>query len=157
MKYLKQFLIILVISYAGELLKYVLPLPIPASIYGMVILLVGLLTGWIALDAVKDVGKFLIEIMPVMFIPAGVGLMSSWGILKPLILPVSIITVVTITAIVINHQIITVVIQIIINQAVISRAMVEETQSQRARNHHLNQKQRNHPHHLIMVQQVQQL
>ena len=99
MKYLKQFLIILVISYAGELLKYVLPLPIPASIYGMVILLVGLLTGWIALDADKDVGKFLIEIMPVMFIPAGVGLMSSWGILKPLILPVSIITVVTIVTV----------------------------------------------------------
>ncbi|MCT7399011.1 CidA/LrgA family protein [Eubacterium sp. LFL-14] len=99
MKYLKQFLIILVISYAGELLKYVLPLPIPASIYGMVILLVGLLTGWIALDAVKDVGKFLIEIMPVMFIPAGVGLMSSWGILKQLILPVSIITVVTIVTV----------------------------------------------------------
>ena len=99
MKYLKQFLIILVISYAGELLKYGLPLPIPASIYGMVILLVGLLTGWIALDAVKDVGKFLIEIMPVMFIPAGVGLMSSWGILKPLILPVSIITVVTIVTV----------------------------------------------------------
>ena len=99
MKYLKQFLIILVISYAGELLKYVLPLPIPASIYGMVILLVGLLKGWIALDAVKDVGKFLIEIMPVMFIPAGVGLMSSWGILKPLILPVSIITVVTIVTV----------------------------------------------------------
>lgn len=99
MKYLKQFLIILVISYAGELLKYVLPLPIPASMYGMVILLVGLLTGWIALDAVKDVGKFLIEIMPVMFIPAGVGLKSSWGILKPLILPVSIITVVTIVTV----------------------------------------------------------
>ena len=99
MKYLKQFLIILLISFAGELLKYVLPLPIPASIYGMVTLLVGLLTGWIALDAVKDVGKFLIEIMPVMFIPAGVGLMSSWGILKPLILPVSIITVVTIVTV----------------------------------------------------------
>lgn len=99
MKYLKQFLIILLISFAGELLKYLLPLPIPASIYGMVILLVGLLTGWIALDAVKDVGKFLIEIMPVMFIPAGVGLMSSWGILKPLILPVSIITVVTIVTV----------------------------------------------------------
>lgn len=99
MKYLKQFLIILLISFAGELLKYVLPLPIPASIYGMVILLVGLLTGWIALDAVKDVGKFLIEIMPVMFIPAGVGLMSSWGILKPLLLPVSIITVVTIVTV----------------------------------------------------------
>ena len=96
MKYLKQFLIILVISYAGELLKYVLPLPIPASIYGMVILLVGLLTGLIALDAVKDVGKFLIEIMPVMFIPAGVGLMSSWGVLKPMLVPVLVVTVVAI-------------------------------------------------------------
>ena len=38
MKYLKQLLIILGISFLGELLKYFLPLPIPASIYGMVIL-----------------------------------------------------------------------------------------------------------------------
>ena len=57
---------------------------------------IGLMTGFIKLDAVKDVGKFLIEIMPIMFIPAGVGLMSSWSVLKPLLLPVSIITVVTI-------------------------------------------------------------
>ena len=40
MKYVKQFLIILAISLIGELLKYVLPLPIPASIYGMVIFIV---------------------------------------------------------------------------------------------------------------------
>ena len=40
MKYVKQFLIILAISLIGELLKYVLPLPIPASIYGMVILFI---------------------------------------------------------------------------------------------------------------------
>ena len=71
MKYLRQFLLILFISFLGELLKYFLPLPIPASIYGMVILFIGLLSGIIKLDAVKDVGKFLIEIMPVMFIPAG--------------------------------------------------------------------------------------
>lgn len=95
MKYLRQFLVILGISFVGELLKALLPLPIPASIYGMVILFIGLLTGWIPLDAVRDAGKFLIEIMPVMFIPAGVGLMASWGILKPMLLPVSIIVVVT--------------------------------------------------------------
>lgn len=93
MKLLKQILIILAISFIGELLKYLLPLPVPASIYGMVILFIGLLTGIIPLASVKDVGKFLIEIMPVMFIPAGVGLMSSWGTLKPVLLPVSIITV----------------------------------------------------------------
>ena len=65
MKYLKQFLMILAISFLGELMHQVLPLPVPASIYGMVILFVGLITGMIQLDWVKDAGKFLIEIMPV--------------------------------------------------------------------------------------------
>lgn len=101
MKYLRQFLIILAISFIGEILKYFLPLPIPASIYGMMILFIGLLTGIIPLEAVKDVGKFLIEIMPVMFIPAGVGLMSSWVNLKPVLLPVSIITVVSVVTVMI--------------------------------------------------------
>lgn len=96
MKYLKQFLIILLISLIGEVLKYFLPFPIPASIYGMVLLFIGLMTGIIKLEAVKETGKFLIEIMPVMFIPAGVGLMTSWQTLQPILLPVSIITVVTI-------------------------------------------------------------
>ena len=92
MKYLQQFLLILCISFVGEYLKYVLPLP-------MVILFIGLLTGLIKLEQVKDVGKFLIEIMPVMFIPAGVGLMESWGTLKPFVLPVSVITVITIVTV----------------------------------------------------------
>jgi holin-like protein len=95
MKYLKQFLIIIVISFIGELLKEILPLPIPASIYGMVILFAALVTGIIKLDAIKETSKFLIEIMPVMFIPAGVGLMSSWGVLSEMLLPVCVITVVT--------------------------------------------------------------
>ncbi|MBQ9304858.1 CidA/LrgA family protein [Butyrivibrio sp.] len=96
MKYLKQFLIILAISLLGEVLKAVLPLPIPASIYGMVLMFVFLLTGILKLDQVKDAGKFLIEIMPVLFIPAGVGLMSSWNVLQPVLIPVSVITVITI-------------------------------------------------------------
>lgn len=96
MKYVRQFLLILAISFIGELLKYVLPLPIPASIYGMAILFAGLMTGFIKLEAVKDTGKFLIEIMPLMFIPAGVGLMVSWGRLKPVLVPVCVVTAVTI-------------------------------------------------------------
>ena len=99
MKYIKQFLVIIAISLVGELLHYLLPLSVPASIYGMVIMFAGLMTGLIKLDAVKDAGKFMIEIMPVMFIPAGVGLMASWGVLKPMIVPVSIITVVTIVTV----------------------------------------------------------
>lgn len=95
MKFLKQLLIILTISFVGEALKYFLPLPIPASIYGMVLLFILLLTGVVKLDDVQDVGKFLIEIMPVMFIPAGVGLMASWGVLKPMLVPVVVIIVVS--------------------------------------------------------------
>ena len=57
----------------------------------MVILFIGLLSGIIKLDAVKDVGKFLIEIMPMMFIPAGVGLLNAWDTLKPVLVPVIVI------------------------------------------------------------------
>lgn len=99
MKYLKQFLIILLISLIGEILKYIVPLPIPASIYGMVILFLCLLTGFIKLEDVKETGKFMIEIMPVMFIPAGVGLVTSWSVLKPMLVPVCIITVVTLVTV----------------------------------------------------------
>ena len=95
MKYIKQFLVILGITFLGEILKLCLPLPIPASIYGMVIMFFGLMTGIIKLDMVTDTGRFLIEIMPVMFIPAAVGLIDSWGILKPICVPVIVITFIT--------------------------------------------------------------
>ena len=79
----------------GEILHAVLPLPIPASIYGLVLMLALLMTGALKLDAVEDAGKFMIEIMPVMFIPAGVGLMESWGELKAVLVPVLVITLVS--------------------------------------------------------------
>ena len=49
-------------------------------------------------DKVKLLRQFLvimIEIMPVMFIPAGVGLMESWGELKAVLVPVLVITLVS--------------------------------------------------------------
>lgn len=65
----------------GDLLHSVLPLPVPGSIYGIILLFALLKSGLLPLDAVKDTGKFLIEIMPVMFIPAAVGLVESWGVI----------------------------------------------------------------------------
>mgnify|MGYP000379302522 CR=1 FL=1 len=65
------------------------------SIYGLVLMLALLMTGALKLDAVEDAGKFMIEIMPVMFIPAGVGLMESWGELKAVLVPVLVITLVS--------------------------------------------------------------
>lgn len=101
MKYLRQFMIILLFSLLGETLKYVLPLPIPSSIYGMILLFVSLMTGIIKLDQVETVGKLLIEIMPIMFIPAGVKIMASWSVLEPMIVPVSVITVVVLIVVMI--------------------------------------------------------
>ena len=66
-KLLRQFLVIMAVSFVGEILHAVLPLPIPASIYGLVLMLALLMTGALKLDAVEDAGKFMIEIMPVMF------------------------------------------------------------------------------------------
>ena len=95
MKYVRQFLIILLISALGEGLYALLPLPIPASVYGLILMLTALMTGILKLEQVKEAADFLIEIMPVMFIPAGVGLLTAWGALKPIWLPIAVITAAT--------------------------------------------------------------
>lgn len=95
MRYLKQFTIILFISFLGELLHWLIPLPVPASIYGLLLMLGALCTGVVKLSSVRESGKFLIDIMPVMFIPASVGLLDSWGVLKPIWIPVAVITLVS--------------------------------------------------------------
>lgn len=95
MRYLKQFLIITLVSCIGELLYHLLPLPIPATIYGLVIMLGLLIFKIVPLDAVKETAEFLIEIMPVMFIPAGVGLIVYWPQLQNIIIPVCVIMVIS--------------------------------------------------------------
>jgi len=95
MKYLKQFGIILAITCAGEVMKDRIPLPIPASIYGLLLMILLLLTKRIKLEQVKEAGDFLIEIMPVMFIPAAAGLLNSWEQFKTILFPITIITVVS--------------------------------------------------------------
>ena len=95
MKFLKQFCIILLVSFAGEVINILIPLPVPASVYGLMLMLIALMTGIIKLPQVKETADFLVETMPVMFIPAAVGLIDSWGILRPVILPFAIIIFVT--------------------------------------------------------------
>ena len=95
MKYLQQFSIILFISFLGEMLRAMIPLPIPASVYGLVLMLLALCTGILQLKHVRETAVFLIEIMPVMFIPAAVGLLDSWSALQPIWIPVILITILT--------------------------------------------------------------
>ena len=95
MKYLRQFGIILAVTCVGEIMKYFIPLPIPGSIYGLILMFVLLLTKVIKVEHVKETGEFLIEIMPLMFISAGVGLITSWSQLQPFLVPLLVITVVS--------------------------------------------------------------
>lgn len=81
MKYLKQFLIISFICLVGELLAYFLPLPIPASVYGMVLLFFLLLTKVIKVSQVEDISSFFASIMPVFFISPSVKIITAWDLL----------------------------------------------------------------------------
>ena len=93
MKYLRQFCIILLVSALGEGLHILLPLPVPASVYGLVLMLGALASGILKLEQVEEAADFLVEIMPVMFVPAG--LLEAWGDLQPIWLPVVLITILT--------------------------------------------------------------
>ncbi len=95
MRFIRQFSIILFVSFVGEIFHYFIPLPIPASVYGLVLMLAALCIGILKVDQVKEASNFLIEIMPVMFIPAGVGLLTAWEELQPILIPISVITVLT--------------------------------------------------------------
>lgn len=92
MKFMRQLGIILFVTCTAEILKYYLPLPIPASIYGLCFMLFLLMTKVIRLEQVKETGIFLIEIMPLMFIVPAVGIVTSWDKLRPILIPVSLIT-----------------------------------------------------------------
>lgn len=87
MKYLKQFGIILLITCVGEIIKLLVPLPIPGSIYGLVLMFFLLVTHVIPVDSVRNAAEFLIVIMPVMFIPAATGLINYWPQLRPILIP----------------------------------------------------------------------
>lgn len=93
MKYVRQFFIITLVSLAGEALHALVPLPVPASVYGLVLMLILLFTGALRVEQVKGAAAFLIEIMPIMFIPPAVGLMDTWDLLRPVVVPVAVISV----------------------------------------------------------------
>ena len=95
MKFISQFIIIIAFTFIGELLHFFIPLPIPASIYGIVLLFICLMMKWIKVAEIRETSTFLIAIMPVMFIPAAVGLIDSWPAIRSHILQYTIVTIVS--------------------------------------------------------------
>lgn len=96
---IKELIWIFAFSLAGELAHHFLPLPVPASIYGLLGLLAALKLGWLKPAKIERTADFLIEIMPLMFVPAGVGLLASWDTLRPVLVPVVCITLMSTVAV----------------------------------------------------------
>ncbi len=93
MKYLKQLAIILAFSWAGELLHGWIPLPVPAAIYGMVLLLGALAGNVLKVEDVKETGSFLVSLLPVLFVVPAVGLLGCWDMIRDTLLPIGLIIV----------------------------------------------------------------
>ncbi len=95
MKLLRQFLIILIICFIGEVLNKVVHVPLPGSIIGMILLFILLITGVIKLEMIDEISKFLLDHLAFFFIPSGVGLLAYFGILSRNLIPILVICLVT--------------------------------------------------------------
>ena len=95
MKYIKQLAIILLVSFIAEGMEYLIPLPVAASVYGLVLMLIGLVTKIIPLEKVEGAADYLVSILAIMFIPATVGIMDTVAELKEMAIPLVVISIVS--------------------------------------------------------------
>ncbi|MEH2930289.1 CidA/LrgA family protein [Candidatus Ventrimonas sp. KK005] len=95
MKYIKQSAVILGITWVGEWMSETLPLPVPAGVYGLFLMLILFCTGVLRVEQVEEAGNFLLDIMPVLFVPAAVGLMESYEQIQRVLAPMMVICVVS--------------------------------------------------------------
>lgn len=93
LKYLKQFVIIVGFSLLGELLNTVIPLPIPASIYGFILLFLALCAGIFKPEHVDKASEFLIGIMPVLFVAPAANILAYFDIIAPKLVPILVIVI----------------------------------------------------------------
>ena len=95
MKYLQQLMIILGAYILGDIIQVAFNLPIPGTVLGLILLFVGLYIGIIKVEMIEDICEVLISHMSFLFIPAGVGLLTSFELLKGNIFAFSIIIIVS--------------------------------------------------------------
>lgn len=86
LQYFSQFMIILSFSLVGEALQRLIPVSIPASVYGIVLLFLALWIRLVKVEQVKTVGGFLTSILPVFFVSPVVGILENWALIKGAVL-----------------------------------------------------------------------
>ena len=95
MKYLAQFCIILGYTFIGEALQRILPLPIPGSVYSLILLFLSLCFGVRRLDEVKETAHYLTTILPVMFVAPAVGIVEYLDMVRSSLIPIVLVILAT--------------------------------------------------------------
>lgn len=95
MKYIPQTIYILLFALAGELLEAVIPLPVPAAVYGIVLLFIALSTGLLREEKIADVANFLIGLIPLLFVAPVVKVLQYWNVIAPKLVALCVITAVS--------------------------------------------------------------
>lgn len=99
MKYLQQFTIIFATSLAGELLRFIIPLPVPASVYGLTLMFCALYFRVLKVEQVEDVANFFIDLMPLMFVAPAIAILAYFDTLRPIIVQFTLATVLSTAAV----------------------------------------------------------
>lgn len=95
LKMLKAFLYIFLFLGMGELINYLIDIPVPGNILGMIFIFAALKLKLIKLETVKPASDILIKYMVLFFVPFGVGLMSYFDFIKSYWLILSVAVVIT--------------------------------------------------------------
>lgn len=95
MQYIKQFLMILLFTLLGEALAYLIPFPIPAAIYGLVLMLIALCTGVLKVKHIDTTARFLLSLLPFLLVSPAVNILKYWGVIRQELLAICVIVVVT--------------------------------------------------------------
>ena len=91
MKYIKQLLIILAFSFLGQVLEKAIPIPVPAAIYGFVLLFLALCLGLLKPEHIDETAHFLIKIMGIFFVAPAVNILAYYKVIAPALVPICII------------------------------------------------------------------
>ena len=95
MKIIKQIGIIFSICWLAQVVEYFLPFDFPATVIGMILLFICLLTGILKIEHIQEKSDFLLSNMAFFFIPAGVSMINYLDILKNNALQLVLICIIT--------------------------------------------------------------
>jgi holin-like protein len=85
MKIFAQLALILALAYVGHLCAAVLSVPLPASVIGLLLLLIGLRTGWIPERRIDSAATFLTANMAFFFLPSAVEILGGLELVRPVL------------------------------------------------------------------------